>query len=179
MLLTPEKHKPDLSSKIRRNLGSEADQKQGLFLYKGYNSGPRQSVPEAKSMNLSTSLGNEKNENNFYRNCNNTYYIQKHAHPSKHAAFMTSATPPHPTKLTSLMLKVQNKQQKQLLQQMPSTGNSSSGGGFGFLKHFPGGAGFMAKNNTMHSSAVGSHILDISPNRKLVDMTKGIKRKKK
>lgn len=45
-----------------------------LFMSKGYNHN-RKSVPENKSLNLSSSLGNDKKESNYFRNCNNTYYI--------------------------------------------------------------------------------------------------------
>lgn len=42
---------------------------------KGYNHF-RRTAPDNKSLNLSNSLGIDKNENNFYKNCNNTYVIQ-------------------------------------------------------------------------------------------------------
>lgn len=49
-----------------------------LFMYKGYNMA-RKSVPEGNSVNLSTSVGQDKFEGNYFKNCNNTYYVQKQA----------------------------------------------------------------------------------------------------
>ncbi len=39
----------------------------------------RKSVPESHSVNLSTSAGQDKLEGNYFKNCNNTYYIQRQA----------------------------------------------------------------------------------------------------
>ena len=47
-----------------------------MYLNKGYAQTKKTIWPENKALNLSASLGNEKNESNYFRNCNNTYFIQ-------------------------------------------------------------------------------------------------------
>lgn len=56
--------------------GTENDLPSSLFISKGYLPGKKTLSPDNKNMNHSATLGNDKNENNYFRNCNNTYFIQ-------------------------------------------------------------------------------------------------------
>ena len=55
--------------------GTESDIPNSLFVYRGYAQTKKAPSPERKALNLSASMGTEKNENNYFRNCNNTYFI--------------------------------------------------------------------------------------------------------
>lgn len=57
-------------------MGVENEGPGSVFLNKGYAQPKRTIWPENKALNLSASLGNEKNEHNYFRNCNNTYFVQ-------------------------------------------------------------------------------------------------------
>ncbi len=79
LLLTKEKEIMMLNPTKKRKTGTFQGVESDLiapFIYAGYNNA-RRSVPENQSLNLSSSAGLEKNENNYFRNCNNTYYIKQ------------------------------------------------------------------------------------------------------